>query len=86
MEQEPLYRIFYIHQGKFFVSKTNLFQVCEAITKKHPDFKNQCKWFTFDQCQQIIKYNKTPLIVWGIVSENGKQLTVGEFDGVLKPS
>lgn len=84
-QPEPLYRIFYINHGKFFLSKVDGVSVRQAITKFHPSFKNDCLWFTFDECQKIIKHNRSILETWGIVDKNGKQLIAGKFDGVLKP-
>lgn len=78
-EIEILYRVFYIHSGKFFISKVEN----EAITKLHPDFKEKCKWFTFDEAKKLIKKRRSFPEVWGIVDENGKQLKVGHFDGIL---
>jgi hypothetical protein len=80
----PLYRIFYIHKGKYFVSKVNGISVSVAITKKHPTFKEDCLWFTFEKCIKIIKHNRSLLTTWGIVDKNGIQYTVGKFDGILK--
>lgn len=82
MEKEPeiLYRLFYINHGKFFVSKIEN----QSITKLHPTFKEDCKWFTFEQAKKLIKKRRSFPEVWGIVDENGKQLTVGHWDGILK--
>ena len=84
-QQELLYRIFYINNGKFFVSQIqdDLF-VNQTITKHHPEFKENCLWFTFEECKKIIKRNRHFLETWGIVDKNGKQYVVGKFDGILK--
>jgi hypothetical protein len=83
-EEEKLYRVFYINNGKFFLSIVEGLSVRQAITKHHESFKKDCLWVTFDVAIKLIKHNRHFPTVWGIVDKDGKEKTVGKFDGILK--
>lgn len=84
MEKEILYKVFYIHQGKYFLTHSWLTDNPKtSITKKHPDFNKEVGWFTFEQATKFIK-NSSVGTIWGICDANGKQWVAGKFDKVLK--
>jgi len=71
-----LYRIFYINNGKFFVSIVEKGKLRQAITKYHKDFKTLCKWFTKEDALTFIKNNRHHLESWYLVDNKGVQTEI----------
>jgi hypothetical protein len=84
MDSETLYKVFYVHRGKYFLTPSYLTDGPKvAITRKHPNFKNEVGWFTFSQAEHLIK-DTSFTTVWGICDSTGKQWVAGKFDRVLR--
>ena len=71
--QEDKYRIFYINDGKFFVSVVENGKLRQSITKYHKEFKTLCLWFTEKEALKFIKENRHHLESWYLVDISGVQ-------------
>lgn len=73
MNNQPLYKIFYINKEKLFLTRSWLTNNPKtSITNKHPTFKEDVGWFNAQEICKIIKQSSI-YEVWGICDVNGKQ-------------
>ena len=73
MSSQPLYKIFYINKGKFFLTRSWLTNNPKtAITNKHPSFKEEVGLFTAKEITKLMK-QASNYEIWDVCDEMGKQ-------------